>query len=230
MELSTVARVKMAFYRLVGTVSDDGALVEQGEATDDVAYTALTLGCREAQRYMLKQGYGGWRQRSAALVFSGTDASNGGRYATLPTDFLRACGNQRESALVEANGDGWGQEVGSEARKAKGNGYYILGDTLWLTREASPPSTLYLEYHYTHPAWSSSLADADIDFPMDARPLIVAEAALAAMAENWLPGDAAMERKIEVAAMRARERARDIARPTKQARTLRRAQRIGNRW
>lgn len=227
MELSTVARVVAAWYRLVGTVSNDDALAEQGESVNDVAYTNLTVGCREAQRWLLKCGSGEWRKRSAALSFSGTDAADGGRYATLPSDFLRAWGSGSESALVEADGDSWGQEVTSRDTQLKGDGYYIMGSTLWLTRSAAPPTTLYLLYHYVHPAWSASVT---IDFPMDARSLIVAEAAQAAMAENWLPGDQAMERKIEVAVMRARERVRDICRPTKQPRQMRRAPRIGNRW
>lgn len=227
MELDTVAKVVAAFYRLTGTRSDDDALVEQGESVGDVAYTSLTLGCREAQRWMLKCGSGEWRKRSAALSFSGTDAADGGRYATLPSDFLRAWGSGNESALVEADGDSWGREVTSRDTQLKGDGYYIMGSTLWLTRSAAPPSTLYLLYHYVHPAWSASVT---IDFPMDARSLIVAEAAQAAMAENWLPGGPEMERKIEVAVMRARERVRDICRPTKSPRTLRRAYRAGNRW
>jgi len=227
MELSTPTHVLNAFYRLAGTTSDDDALTEHGEAANDVAWTFLTLGCREAQRWMLKCGSGEWRKRSSALSFSGTDAADGGRYATLPTDFLRAWGSRNESALVEADGDSWGQEVGSRDTQLKGDGYYLMGSTLWLTRTAAPPAVLYLLYHYVHPTWSASVT---IDFPMDARLLIVAEAAQVAMAEAWLPGDAAMERKIEVAAMRARERARDLCRATKSPRTLRRAYRAGNRW
>lgn len=227
MELDTPAKVVMAFYRLCGTVSDDGALREQGEALDDVAYTFLTRGCRNAQRFLLKMGWQGWRKRSSALAFSGTDASTGGCYATLPSDFLRACGNAKESALVETNGDPWGQEVSSSDSKVKGNGYYLLGEELWLTRGAAPPTTLFLTYHYVHPLWSSS---ATIDFPVDAMPLVVAEAANVAKEEAWLPGGQDMEQKIERALMRAREEARDFARPTKQARTFRRPLRIGNHW
>ena len=227
MEMTAVSQFVASFYRLLGTDATDDALILNGEAANDVAYQYLTAGCREAQRWMLKCGSGEWRKRSAALSFSGTDAADGGRYATLPTDFLRAWGSRNESALVEADGDSWGQEVGSRDTQLKGDGYYLMGSTLWLTRTAAPPAVLYLLYHYVHPTWSASVT---IDFPMDARLLIVAEAAQVAMAEAWLPGDAAMERKIEVAAMRARERARDLCRATKSPRTLRRAYRAGNRW
>ena len=227
MEMDTVGKVKAEFYRLVGTLPDDGALVENSEAQDDVAYLYLTRGSRAAQRWMLKMGYGGWRKRSAALTWSGTDAADGGRYATLPTDFLRACGSQRQSALREANGDGWGQEIIVYDEQLEGDGYYFRGDTLWLARTAAPPTTLYLDYHYTHPAWSASVT---IDFPMDARALIVAEAADAAKAENWLPGDQAMEVKIGRALAQAREEARDVARPSRQPRQFKKAPRWGNRW
>ena len=227
MELDTVGKIRAAFYRLTGTLSDDGALFENSEAVDEVADIYLTRGCRNAQRWLLKMGYGGWRKRTTALTWSGSDAADGGRYATLPSDFLRACGSERESALQEANGDTWGQEVGARDTKVKGDGYYVLGETLWLTRDASPPATLYLAYHYTHPAWTSAV---EIDFPVDARALLVAEAANVAKEENWLPGGPEMEGKIERALMRAREEARDLARPTKQPRTFRKLPRIGNRW
>ena len=227
MELDSVTKVREAWYRLLGTTEDDPFLVEQAEAVNDVAYLYLTLGCREAQRRMLRQGFNGWRKRSAALTWSGTDAADGGRYMALPTDFLRAFGSQRDSALCEANGDGWGQEVGGRDTRLEGDGYYILGETLWLMRTAVPPSPLYLLYHYTHPAWSASVT---IDFPLEARTLIVAEAARAAMAENWLPGDAAMERKIEVALVRATERARDLSRRTKSPRNFAKPLRYGSRW
>ena len=229
MELSTVLKCREAFYRLVGTDADDGALTAQTEQTDDVANLYLTRGCRNAQRWMLKMGYAGWRTRSGALSWSGTDETTGGRYTTLPTDFLRAWGTQRDSALHEANGTRWGQQVSPEDDLLRGNHWYIRGDELWITRNASPPTTLYLEYQYLHPTWDG-LADADIDFPVEARPLIIAEAADAAKEEFWLPGDVEMERKIDRAVRRAREEARDIARPTKQPRQLRRARRAGNHW
>jgi len=227
MELSTVAQVVAAFYRLTGSVSEDDALVEHGEAADDVAYTYLTRGCRAAQRWLLKMGYGGWRKRTTALTWSGSDAADGGRYATLPSDFLRAYGNQRVSALREADGDQWGQEVATQDDQTRGDGYYFRGDKMWLCRDASPPTTLYLDYVYTHPVWSASVT---IDFPVDARALIVAEAANVAKEEAWLPGGPEMEQKIERALMRAREEARDVARPTKSPRMFKRPPRMGNRW
>jgi len=226
-ELDSSAKVLQAFYRLVGSVEADTALVEQGEAVNDVAYEYLTVGAREAQRHMLKMGYGGWRKRSAALTWTGTDAANGGRYSALPTDFLRAYGNRRRSALTEANGDRWGGEIGPDEDTSEGDYYYVRGEELWLARTASPPTTVYLDYHYKHPLWSASVT---IDFPMDARMLIVAEGANAAKDENWLPGGPELEGKIERAVARWRERTRGIARGTKSPRQFAKALRLGNRW
>ena len=97
MDLTTVAEHLEAWYRLVGSTSGDQALEEQNEATDEVGYINLTRGCRRAQRYMIRMGFGGWRKDSAALVFSGSDATTGGVFTALPADFLRAYGNDRRS-------------------------------------------------------------------------------------------------------------------------------------
>jgi len=226
-ELDSVTKIREAFYRLLGTTEDDPFLVEQTEAVNDVAYGFLTRGTRDAQRTMLRLGYRGWRKRSSALTWTGTDAADGGRYSALPTDFLRAYGNRRVSALREASGDRWGSEIDADDDNFKGDYYYIRGEELWLARTASPPSPLYLDFHYKHPLWSASVT---IDFPMDARWLIVAEAAATALAENWLPLDSDGEQKIERALMRAREEARSISRQTKSPRQFARSVRLGNRW
>ena len=227
MELDSVTKIREAWYRLLGTTEDDPALVEQTEAVNDVAYEFLTVGCREAQRHMLKMGFKGWRKRSAALSWSGTDAADGGRYSALPTDFLRAYGNRTVSALREASGDRWGSEIDPDDDNLKGDYYYIRGEQLWLGRSASPPATVYLDYHYKHPLWSASVT---IDFPMDARMLIVAEAAAAAMLESWLLGGPELEQKISRALMQWRERARGISRATKSPRQFAKPVRFGSRW
>lgn len=234
MELSSVALIREAWYRLVGTTPDDAALTDLGEATDEVAYLALTRGSRVAQRWMLKMGYGGWRQRSAALTFSGTDDADGGRYVALPSDFLRtagrnrvSAGHDRQSALRAANGTPWGVEIDETQDHYRGNYYYLRGEQLWLARTAQPPGTLYLDYHYTHPVWSSGTT---IDFPVDARSLIVAEAANVAMEENWYPLDDAGKQAILRAVRNAREEARDLVRQTKTPRRLQKAPRYGGNW
>lgn len=226
MELDSVAMVREAWYRLVGTDAEDAALVAQGEDSDEVAYVFLTRGCRNAQRWMLKMGFSGWRDRSDALSWTGTDATTGGRYSSLPTDFLRAYGDDKHSALRKANGDEWGNE-NTDGEFSKGDYYYFRNNQLWLSRNATPPTTLYLEYHYQHPEWD---ADTTIDFPVDSRWLIVAEAANVAKEENWLLGGSDWEVKIERALQRAREETRDNVRPSKLPRQRQKATRYGNHW
>lgn len=232
MELDTVVKVVAAFYRLVGTDSGDQSLIEQGETIDDVVYLNLTQGCRKAQRWMIQNGSGDWRKRtSSVLTFTGTDALDGGRKVTLPSDFLRAYGNFRRSALVQANGDRWGTEIVEYDDNMKGDLYYIRGRELWVTRIANlPTSGVFLDYHYIHPLWEANLDDADIDFPMEARHLIVAYAAESAMDDNWLPGGVELEGKINRAVKKRESEARQIARPTKQPRRFKKPWRFGNRW
>lgn len=226
MELSTVALLTEAFYRLLGTESGDVALTERGESADEVAYIYLTRGVRNAQRFMLKNGYPGWRKRSSAISWAGTDETDGGRYYTLPSDFLRADGRGGRSALVEPDGTQWGEEIRADQDHFTGNYYYLAGTQLWLTRNAEPPATLYLLYFYLHPAFA---ADTVLDFPVEARPLIVAEAANDAKEEDWLP-ERDTERRIERALMHARLQAMDVCRQTRQPRVMRGPKRSGNRW
>jgi hypothetical protein len=234
MELDTTARVKAAFFRLVGTESDDSELTLLGEGSSDVVEIALTSGFRSAQRWMLDNGYQGWRKRSAAITWSGTDAADGGRYFTLPTDFLKAYGNKRISPLTEAGGKRWGGEQHPDYAQVKSNSFYFRGSNdagmqIWLNRSATPPATLYLEYHYLHPSWTS-LADADIDFPLEIRSLGVAEAANEAMVEAWLPGGQELEVKILRALGLAQKKAMRTVRQSKKAREMRPPSRFGNRW
>lgn len=230
MEYTDVATHRYALFRLLDIEEGDPNLEEHGEGTNDVAYLYLTRGCRAAQRFMLKSGYQGWQKRSSALTWTGSDATTGGQQCSnFPADFLRAYGAvDRVSALEEANGDRWGVEVHTEdALRYTGDVYFFRGEELWVGRQATPPATLYLRYHYKHPAWSDSVT---IDFPLEARALIVAEAADRMKTESWLSGDVEMERKIREALLVARGDAMDVARPTKAPRRLRRRPRFGNRW
>lgn len=232
MELDTVDKVTRALLRLVGTEEDDDALVVNGEDATEVVQLLLTRGCRVAQRYMLDCGYGGWRQRSAALSFSGDDDTDGGTYTDLPTNFLKAHGSQARgrSALVTANGDRWGREIEQDQDHLTGDAYYIRGDELWLARYAQPPSPLYLDYHYKHPAWDDDLDDNEIDFPLEARGLITVEGAWLGMVENWLPGGSDYMQRIDLARKNERENARKIAKRTKQPQTILRPRRHASRW
>ncbi len=223
-DLSTVTNIRDAWYRLVGTVPEDAALQELSEGENDVAYIYLTSGCHDAQSYMLDQGYLGWCQRSGALTWTGTDATTGGKYASLPTDYLRADGNRDRSALVEAGGDRWGSQIDQEDEIAKGNYFYFKGDNIWLARSASPPTTVYLKYHYQHPEWVS---DVTIDFPLSSRSLMVAYAADLAKNENWFTGGNEEISRILAAVRSAETKARKYARQTKQPRRFRKQRTFG---
>jgi len=227
MELDTVAKVVAAFYRLVGTESSDDALMANAEQVNEVAYTYLTRGSRNGQRWMLKAGWMGW-QKSAALSWV-LDSALGVYGADLPADFLRAFGTRKMSALRRTGGAQWGVEVDGGIYDTTGSVYQLAGDRILLGRTAVPPGDLVLLYHYTHPKWEN-LADEDIDFPVDARALIVAEAANVGKEEYWLTGGPEMEMKIERELTRAREEARDLCRQTKSTHQLRKATRFGNRW
>lgn len=222
-ELDSVTEIRRAFYRMVGMVEGDSSLTLRGEAAGDVADEALTYGARAAQLWLIDHGLDSWwRKRSGALpAWSGSEAADGGRYVELSAvapDFLRFWGDPQrtdQSALSEADGRPWGREAREERSRTTGNFYYVRGERLWITRGAAPPAPLYLEYYARHPAITAATPAADIDFPVDARRLVVAEAAAAAMDESWLPDDA-LRPKIERALFNARQRARRVARRRRQ--------------
>jgi len=224
-QLESVAQILEAWYRLLGSVPTDYALTELGEAEDEIGYIYLTQGCHDAQVYLIDQGYRGWRQRTAALTWAGTDATTGGQYASLPADFLKADGHKEKSPLVKVNGDRWGQLIDDEDDNVKGNYFYFVGDKLWLARTASPP-TVYLKYHYQHPEWTAAVT---IDFPIIVRSLIVAYAANLAKDESWYVGDETDKRTIREAVLSAERRAQKFARQGKQNKQWRRPQ-IYGRW
>lgn len=228
MILDSVDKFRRAFVRRVGVDIDDPELERQGEATNEVIDLCLTEGTREAQRYMLSAGYQGWRKRSSALSWGGSEDTDGGRYVTVPADFLRAYGNDRISALVEPDGTRWGREIRADEDVFKGDFYYLRGSRIWITREAQPPATLYLDFHYQHPAWPVS--DEAIDFPVDARSLIIAYAGKYALFENWLTGGKELQATILRAIPEAERKARDVARLSKRQRRMHAPRRLGNHW
>lgn len=224
MELLTVDQIVAAWYRAVGTESDDSDLVQNGESVDDVAYVYLTRGFRAAQRWMVDNGFQSyWRTRSSALSWSGAEATDGGRYTDLPSTFLRLAGDpqNRKSAIVEADGASWGWLIDEEESEVRGQYYYLKGSKLWITRGATPPTAAYLEFHHKHPAFKTGatvLADASLDFEVDARPLGVAEAALLAANQPWYHGDEARKAQLREDRFNAQQEARKIARRTRRAR------------
>ena len=161
MELDSVAKVRYAFLRLVDTEADDPDLELHGETATDVIYVNLTRGFRQAQRWMIGQGYDGWRKRGGAITsWSGSDATTGGTYNDVPTDFLKAYGDKSRSALVKVNGDCWGIEVepGVEAAARKFGSraehpYQTRFTLSTTTRTLRGPRASQLTSRWTHERW-----------------------------------------------------------------------------
>jgi len=214
--LTDRASLKRALFRLVGTSDSDGAMTEQDSGTLEGIYQILQYGLWDAQEWLVENGLSTrWVKQSSTLSWSGTESSDGGRYADLPSDFMRLAGDREHSALRRPNGKRWGQLIDfSERFDRYGNWYWLQNDRIWITRGASPHSDLIMDYHYRLP----TLADGTtVDFPEADRALIVAFAAERARAEAWLPGSTDMDAKI-VANLRfqqqqARKRARRAAGP-----------------
>lgn len=230
-ELATYAELSRAFYRLTGVVVADDSLVEQGEAQTDICSLALTRGFRACQRWLLANGLKErWRKRHTAwTTWSGTEAADGGRYNSLPTDLLRIDGNQTDrSALVQADGTEWGQEVSPDQDGLRGSFYYLKNDQLWLARGAAPPSPVYLRYYNAHAAITS--ATSSFDMPMDARWLCVAEAAESAVGDEWVPGGDEVRARVAGALERGRDEARSIIPRTREPRRMKGARVYASRW
>lgn len=224
--LATAADCLRAFYRLVSTTTGDAALVENGEAANDVAYLCLNHGVESAQRFMIANGMSErWRKRSSVITWSGSDAADGGRYTALPSDFLRLATGDRVSSLTQANGERWGQEITADQDTATGNAYYLKNDQVWLAKGAAPVAGLYLEYQYKHPEFTSAVT---LDFPPAARPLLVAFAGWHAIAEGWYP--AANDERISRNLTFWKQQARMVARRSRQPRKMTAPRVIGTRY
>src|SRR3990167_10811851 len=89
------ASLARGFYRLTATSSTNPALIEKDSTTLQAVYQFLQYGLWDAQAWLIDCGMGDrWVSVSSALTWSGADASDGGRYVSLPSDFLRAIGDE----------------------------------------------------------------------------------------------------------------------------------------
>lgn len=230
--LTSVSKMVDAFYRLVGSTTSDDALTEQGESTDEVAYHCLTQGIWRAQRYMIGEGMQGrWLARSSAITsWTGTDAADGGTYTTLPADFLMLSGDEKRSALVEADGTPWGKQVGEDRRYYMGDYFYLRDEQLWLAKKARPKATLYIEYEARHAALASGTLDADIDFPLEARPLVISEAADYGIEDGWCVRDEAGKQAVSNRLEKDKRAASRIAKQSREPRKTKPATMIGTRY
>lgn len=231
-EFNTRGLWKNEFYRLTDTASDDGALIEHDDASQEGVHAALQVGLDSAQDFLLASGLNGWwtGRGSAITSWSGADATDGGRYKALPSDFVRLACDVGQGCFVTADGSPWGQLVAFQDRRARGDGYYLKDDlAIWLLHSAQPPATVYLEYIHR-----LSVPDADgtafTDFPARALSLIPAFAAEYAMNQAWLPGGEEMRGKIRDNLMRRRQEALFGSRQYTGPRRTRASTMLGNHY
>lgn len=215
--------LRRAFYRLTGTSSGDDALEEHDNETNEAVHYHLQHGLWDAQSWLIAtvDPYR-WISISDPITsWTGTDDTTGGRYTTLPADFLRLAGDADTSALRGADGEAWGVLLDDPRRRfdIAGDAYYLVDEQLWITKRAAPPATLYLHYHERHPVLEDDVTT--IDFPILDRPLIVGFAGQSYAAEASLPGGQEMVGKIDAYLDRAKRLAVSRGRRTHEPLKLR---------
>jgi hypothetical protein len=185
-----------AFYRLTGTSANNPGLVEHDSTTLETLYQFLQYGAWDAQAWLIDGGLADrWVTSYTLTSWTGSDSSDGGRYQSLPSDFLRLAGDDYRSAIRNAaTGLTWGTQVNFADRwNHSGNIYWLQDENLWIGRRANTTGAVTLDYHHK----LATLADGTtVDFPEEHRSLIVAYAADRAMTDSWLPGDMEMQAKI----------------------------------
>jgi hypothetical protein len=193
--LTDRASLVRAFFRLVASSSDNPAMTEHDSDTLEAVYQFLQYGAWDAQAWLLDCGLADrWVSVSSALTWSGSDSADGGRYAALPADFLRAIGDDNRSCLRVPGSDVWGSQVDFRDRWTGGsNRYWFQDEYLWISKGSAPLSGLCLDYHEQLATLEDSTT---VDFPSAHRALIVAYAADRAATDAWLPGDLEMQAKI----------------------------------
>lgn len=195
MALTDRASLKRALFRLVNTSATDDDLTEHDDSSLEGLYLVLQDGVDDAQNWLITHcGLDDvWTTTSSALSFSGSDPD---RRASLPGDFLRFAGDERDSPLRYENGNGWGTLIRFKDRyRVRGNYYYLHGDYIYLARGASVPTDgVYMDYIYRIP----TLADGTtVDMPVDYRDLIPAFAAVRALGEAWILGGEEMHKHLD---------------------------------
>lgn len=216
MYLTDRASLLRALYRLLDTDPQDIALTEHDPVEGELEGLSLHLqqGAEDAQSYIVGAGSSWWNQTSEALEFDVRD--DGRRRAELPDGFRRLFALPDRSALHDGTGRRWGTEIEPQLKweSPATNGYYIEDRYLWLTRTATPPTGLVMDYIRR----VAEIRDnTTVDFPEEDRTLIVAFAALHAREEFWytggVAGDAKLERNLQVKKRQAFRRARRSSGP-----------------
>jgi hypothetical protein len=223
--LATLAEVKREFYHLLNTSANDAALTEHDAVSGDHLLFLANKALWNAQMWLADEGLADrWRKTGAALSVSGTDAADGGRYATLPTDFLRLLGDRAMSGLRDtATWHPWGTEVSERDLDDAYGDFFAVRDgvgsagahdhhVLWLARGAAPPSSLKPVYIAKHATLTSNTSE--IDFSDETAELVPAFMADLAKWESWVPGGDEMVAKVEANLREAKARMKAFTRRT----------------
>ena len=195
--------LRRAFYRLLAISANDDALTEHDSEIQETVHYFIQSGIWNAQYWLLTNTeVKRWLRvfgpillapdlsRPTAPVWE-LDAVSGRLSVELPDDFIRLAGDAEDTGLYLQRGGStgarvWGQQIDQrEKNRLRGNWFYIENDRLVLTPTANPPAELYFDFYYRHPLLTKD--DDPLEFPVDVRPLIVAEAAVMALSESWLP-------------------------------------------
>jgi len=197
--------LRRAFYRLLAISPNDDALTEHDSEIQETVHYFLQSGIWNAQYWLLTNTEVKRWLRPVGPILLSPDSNNpeapvwvrdpvsNSLSITLPTDFIRLAGDAQDTALYLQQGGGntsggrvWGQQIDQrDKNRMRGNWFYLLNDELRLTPTANPPANLFFDYYYRHPLLTED--DDPLEFPVDVRPLIVAEAAVMALSEAWLP-------------------------------------------
>lgn len=204
-------------FRLLGLDPRDRNLPEYDSEIQESIHYFIQQGLWNAQLCLITSGRAPfWRSR--ALLEGWTeDAVTEAKYVTLPEDFLRLDGDYYRSALFDASTKRpWGKLVATaDGELARGDCYWVSNDRLYTARGARLPTSLYANYFYRHPILETD--ETALDFPLEIRPLIPAEAAVVALKEAWLPlDDGATRSRIDENHRYWRVKAEEMVRPTRE--------------
>ncbi len=229
MALTDRASLLRELANLIDADLNDDAATEYDSTAGEQLYLLLNRGAKNAQDFLIRAGYGEyWLTTSAALTWTGTDATTAGRYSDLPSNFRRAYGDRHESPLRQADGTQWGREIHPRDRlRYAGDFYYFTGNRIWVTRQAALPDPLYLDYLKK----VDTLADStDADFPEDDRELIPAFAAVEASRKSWFNGGLEEKQALMKHLRALKHEVYSRLRPSRQPRSPRHAPAIGTRY
>jgi len=230
-QLSTLNALKNGLYGLLNVSADDDAMTEFESTSGETVEDLLQYGLWAAQEWLINYAApDSWVKDSSALTWTGSDSTTGGVYSALPSDFLRLYGDDDYSALHLLDGSRWGTLIDASRRYVgTGDQYYILNGSLWLTRGASPPAGLVMQYYYKYPSIAAGALDMT-DFPDRYRPLILAEAACIARDHSWFPGTGEAYQKLENNRREWRNRISVNARLSRVARSVKSKPVRGTHW